>query len=105
MNGGGKQKRLKETDGRVAVWDEKADLGRGEEAWKASRDEAEGGEGGEIHSFSASLHVGVVWRLFKINLRLYHSAGVPSSEFFIISSSSSAFISRAPRFIYAAQAR
>lgn len=31
--------------------------------------EAEGGEGGEIHSFSVSLHVRVVWRLFKINLR------------------------------------
>lgn len=44
--------------------------------------EAEGGERGEIHSSSVSLHVDVVWRLFKINLRLYHCARAPSLEFY-----------------------
>lgn len=36
VNGGGKQKRLREKGGRV--WDKKADEGGAEEGWKASRD-------------------------------------------------------------------
>lgn len=104
---GGKQKRLKEQNGRVAKWDKKGDEGRGEEGWSTSREmEAEGGgRGGGLHLFLVSLHVSAVWYLFKINLRYCHSAGVSSFyNFYIISSSSSgAVISRAPQFIFAAQ--
>lgn len=63
------------------------------------------GRENEKSSPSASLRAAAVWHLFKINLRNYHSATVPSLGFYNFIFLLQCLYPRAPQFISAAQPR
>lgn len=100
-----KQEILKQKDRRVVV---KLKCGIKRQRWRClehvQRDSEWGtGRENEISTPSASLQAATVWHLFKINLRNYHSATVPSLGFYNFIFFLQCLYIRAPRFISAAQ--